>query len=372
MNERSDHVALTRRLRSLLVSAMSEQLFQARRRQFDAGRSEEQVAASRKLSYRYGVLAIAAVIGPVQAYNFFVGHYLPAAVGVIILALFIFNIFLLVRDRPPFLSAPSIVLLSVTLLAMSIVYGKSHNLYWVYPLLVALPVMLRSRAAIWLSMLIGAAVLLMSWQLDVFDTDTFLIVSLSMAHTWIVGAWLLFVLTQTESADEESTTDELTGAFNRRHLLADVRGAFRTYRRYEVPSTLLLLGVDEMDRLETAAGTQVAQDALRSVTRLLLDRLRAADRVFRYDDDQLLALLKETDESRSIPVAEQIRFLVEKADVAPGHDVTVSIGVCDALQADSVDHWLSQCERALYQARRDGSNGVVIATPGAMSGDAAA
>ena len=92
---------------------------------------------------------------------------------------------------------------------------------------------------------------------------------------------------------------------------------------------------------------------------LLTGRLRSADVVFRYGDGTLVALLRSTEESQAIYVAEELRTIIEHA----AH-TTVSIGVCDVMQVDSVDHWLSQCERASYQARSEGCNRVVIATPG--------
>lgn len=77
-------------------------------------------------------------------------------------------------------------------------------------------------------------------------------------------------------------------------------------------------------------------------------------------------MLLETEESNAIHIAEDIRTAVQAADIAAPLEVTVSIGICDVTQANSIDHWLSQCDRALYQAKAQGRNCVVIATPGVL------
>ena len=91
MHEGSDQASPTSRLRRFLVSAVSDDLMQERRRQFDAGRSEQQLVNSRKIAYRYALMGMAVILAPVQAYNLFIGQYIPAMVGMAVLLLFVIN-----------------------------------------------------------------------------------------------------------------------------------------------------------------------------------------------------------------------------------------------------------------------------------------
>jgi diguanylate cyclase (GGDEF)-like protein len=365
MNKATEKSSFGHRLRDLLVSAMSEDLPQERRRQYDSGRAEQYLANSRKIAYRYALMAIAVILAPIQAYNLYTEQYLPAFAGLAVLLLFVTNIYLLVRERPPFLSPPTVLLLTLALVVTSLLYGQSYNLYWIYPLLVALPVLLRTRVSVWLGLLVGVIVL--PFVVMRFDTSTAVVVCLSMAHTWMISAWLMYAVSQhSEQLNQLAITDPLTGAYNRRHLQAEAKRALQIYRRYDVPSTLLLIDVDLFKQVNDECGVDAGDEALCQIVNLVQDRLRSEDRVFRYTGEEFVAILKETDESRAMHVAEQIRSFVEQAELLPGQAITISIGVCDVLQAESVDHWLNQCDRALYQAKAEGRNRVVIATPGAL------
>ena len=201
-----------------LMGAFSEDLLQ-QQPEYDGDRFDEYMVRNRKVAYRYVLMAIAVMLGPIDAHNFYTGNYVPAVAGLVVLFLFLINIVLLTRDKEPFLSAPSVLMMTLALVLMSLVYGQSYNLYWVYPLLVALPVLLKTRVSVWLGILVGIVVT--PFVLMRFDTNTAIIVFLSMAHTWLISAWLMYAASQqSRRLSELAVTDPLTGAFNRRHLIA--------------------------------------------------------------------------------------------------------------------------------------------------------
>ena len=347
------------------MSAFSEDLLPLRR-EFDGDRFDEYMAHNRKVAYRYVLMLIAVMLAPIDAHNFYTGKYIPAVAGLVVLFLFLINIVMLSRDKDPFLSPPSVLLMTLALVLMSMVYGQSYNLYWIYPLLVALPVLLKTRVSVWLGIVVGIVVT--PFVLLRFNTNTAIIVFLSMAHTWLISAWLMFAASQqSRRLSELAVTDPLTGAFNRRHMQREVKQAYLTYQRYQRPATLLLLDVDYFKRVNDEFGHDVGDRALCTIVDMIKDRLRMMDHVFRYGGEEFVVLLMETDESHAIHVAEELRSQIERTNIVPRGNITVSIGVCDVLQADSIDHWQNQCDRALYQAKAEGRNRVVIATPAPLA-----
>ncbi len=359
MSDNARQSSFFERFKQQLVSAFSDDLL-PRRREFDGDRFEAHMARNRKVAYRYVLMAIAVMLAPIDAHNFYSGNYLPALAGFFVLVLFLWNIYLLTREREPFLSPPTVLLMTLALVLMSLVYGQTYNLYWIYPLLVALPVLLKTRVSVWLGVVVG--VIVTPFVFYRFDTSTAIIVCLSMAHTWLISAWLMYAVSeQSRRLNELAVTDPLTGAFNRRHLQAEAQRVFQTYKRYDRPSTLLLVDVDHFKQVNDDFGHEAGDRALCGIVDMIQNRLRVMDHVFRYGGEEFIVMLAEADQAKAGHVAEEIRSAVSESRLLRERQITVSIGVCDVTQAESVDEWLKRCDRALYSAKEQGRDRVVIA-----------
>jgi diguanylate cyclase (GGDEF)-like protein len=343
-----------------VAAAFSNDLL-PQRRHSDRHEYDREMVRYRKVAYRYVLIAIAIMLGPIDAHNYYSGNYIPAAAGLLVLCLFLITIYQLSQNKEPFLSAPTVLFITVGLVILSLLYGQSYNLYWVYPLLVALPVLLKTRVAIWLAILVGLIVTPFVWMR--FDTNTAIIVCLSMAHTWLISAWLMYAVSQqSRRLTELAVTDPLTGALNRRRLKAEAKEAIQAWQRHKRHSSLLLIDVDHFKRVNDELGHDAGDAAICQLVEFLSHRLRRLDHVFRYGGEEFVVLLAETDEAQALHVAEELRAFVERTDILPGRRITVSMGVSGVSQSDSVDHWLKLCDRALYQAKNDGRNRVVVAS----------
>jgi len=344
-----------------VAAAFSSDLL-PQRRHSDKYDYDREMVGYRKVAYRYVLIAIAIMLAPIDAQNYYSGNYIPAAAGLLVLFLFLITIYQLSQDKEPFLSAPTVLFITVGLVILSLLYGQSYNLYWVYPLLVALPVLLKTRVAIWLAILVGLIVTPFVWMR--FDTNTAIIVCLSMVHTWLISAWLMYAVSQqSRRLTELAVTDPLTGALNRRRLKDEAKEAIQAWQRHKRQSTLLLIDIDHFKLVNDELGHDAGDRAICELVDILKRRLRRLDHVFRYGGEEFVVLLAETDEAQALHVAEELRSYVEQADILPGRKTTVSIGVSAVSQSDAVDDWLKQCDRALYQAKSEGRNRVVVAGP---------
>lgn len=318
----------------------------------------------RKAAYCYALLAVAVLLAPIDAHNFYSGHYVLATAGVLVLFLFLGNSYLQSSDRQPLMSLPAVLLVTLGLVMLSLIYSQSYQLYWIYPLLVALPILLKTHLAVWLAIAVGIVVTPFVWMR--FDSGTAAVVSLSIAHTWLIGGGLMYTLSQqSRQVNEQTVTDSLTGAYNRRHLKVVAKQALQTWNRELHPSTMLLIDVDQFDQVTNELGQERGELILCRIVELLKHRVRSLDQVFRYSGQTFAILLSETDEVRAIHVAEELRSCVERAKLVHSRALTVSMGICDVTQVGTVEQWFNQCDRALFQARNEGNNRIVIATPGA-------
>lgn len=169
-----------------------------------------------------------------------------------------------------------------------------------------------------------------------------------------------------------SNVDGLTAIANRR--LFDgflAREWLRAVRRQE-PLTLVMIDVDHFKNFNDTYGHQAGDDCLRRVAAALQANIkRTTDLIARYGGEEFAAVLPDTDAGGAARVAERLRAAVEALGLAhaassAGTVVTVSLGTATVLPtADgSPDALVALADQALYQAKQQGRNRVVVAVAG--------
>jgi diguanylate cyclase (GGDEF)-like protein len=330
------------------------------RRAFDARRMDELLAQRRRDAYRYILILLACITVPINTHNLYSDQTVPAVAGLLLLAILVANIWLLSTKREALLTPAVVLLLSISLVLLSVFYGQNYSLYWLYPLLVALPILLKPRLAAWLGLLCGAIVV--PFLFAKYDTRTATVLSLSMALTWLASAWLVYAVTEQASRLRDmAVTDALTGAYNRRYLELQLQQALGNWQRYGKPSTLLLIDIDHFKRINDRFGHGAGDDAIRGLVDVISRRIRSVDTLCRYGGEEFVVLLSETGMDDAARVAEKLRAAVEAADVLPEGSMTISAGVSGVSIADDVDHWLNLADGALYLAKHNGRNRVELA-----------
>ena len=331
-----------------------------RRRAHDMERVDEQRVKRQRNAYRYILLLLAVILVPIDAHNLYRGEVVPAVGGFLLLGILMINILLLSMNREAFLSPPLVLLLSISLVMLSVYYGQHYNLYLLYPLLVALPILLKTRWAVLLGVLSGlVAAPLVFTQ---YDHTTAMVIGVSMGLTWLVSAWLVYAVTeQSRHLKDMAITDPLTGAYNRRYLELQLEQVLETWTRYQRPASVLLIDIDHFKRINDKFGHGVGDTAIKNLVEVISRNIRNVDTLCRYGGEEFVVLLAETPLSNARPVAEKLRAAVESTRVLPEVGMTISVGVCDVSVASGVDHWLNLADAALYLAKRNGRNRVELA-----------
>ncbi len=338
------------------------------RREHDGESVDELRNKRRRGAYRYVLLLLAVVLLPIVAHNIYIRQIFPAVSALLLLGILMVNILLLSVNREAFLSPPVVLLLSIALVMLSLYHGQNYNLYLLFPLLVALPVLLKTRWAVFLGVLSG--LLASPMMLTQYDSITVAAIGISMGLTWLVSAWLVFAMTaQSRRLRDMAITDSLTGAFNRRYLELQVAKSVQDWERYRRPVSLLLLDLDYFKHVNDRFGHAVGDAVLQRVVNLIQQRIRKVDTLCRFGGEEFMLLLSETTAEKARLVAEELCRAVECAKILPEGRMTVSVGVCDVTQAQDMEHWFKLADAALYQAKRKGRNRVEVA---ASLSDAAA
>lgn len=91
-----------------------------------------------------------------------------------------------------------------------------------------------------------------------------------------------------------SITDELTGAVNRRGLMADLGKALSNAKRSGVSGVLAMIDLDGFKGVNDSFGHNVGDEVLRQVTALMMRKVRGTDTVARLGGDEFALVLPAT------------------------------------------------------------------------------
>ena len=168
-----------------------------------------------------------------------------------------------------------------------------------------------------------------------------------------------------------SIFDEGAGTYNLRYFEIRLHEEFERARRYNCPLTLLLMEIDNLQKISSSYGRIMGAKAFGMIGKLLKESSRASDIIARYGGDQLIMLLPNTALYSAKKAAEKYRANIEKKELDVDDDehaaksvhlnFTVSIGV-SSLHSDikHASELTRRADIALYKAKARGRNRVVI------------
>jgi diguanylate cyclase (GGDEF)-like protein len=173
------------------------------------------------------------------------------------------------------------------------------------------------------------------------------------------------VVTERHARDERlaylSRFDELTGEMNRFHLTEILAAAFDEAVRYRSSCGFLIVGIDNLARVNEAYGFAIADEVIRSIAKSIRTRMRGGDALGRFSGNKFGIVLKNCTPDDLATAATRMLATVRNAVVETRKGkvaATVTIGgVVAPRHARAVDDILSRAQEALEvaKARRRGS-----------------
>jgi diguanylate cyclase (GGDEF)-like protein len=174
------------------------------------------------------------------------------------------------------------------------------------------------------------------------------------------------LMKKTAELERLCRTDALTGLANRRSLREALDSEVSRATRYGRTVSLAMLDVDHFKRLNDTYGHPAGDHALMSIANVLTRSVRKNDFVGRYGGEEIAVILPETGMHGAGVLTERLRKAIEEEvidwDGQPMR-VTVSIGVASVSKAhgESTDSLMRAADKALYEAKAQGRNRVVLA-----------
>lgn len=162
-----------------------------------------------------------------------------------------------------------------------------------------------------------------------------------------------------------ATLDPLTGLFNRRYFFELTQQELNRSRRYNRPLSVIMLDIDHFKEVNDRFGHLVGDRVIVEVARRIQKALRRVDQACRYGGEEFAVLLPETTLTQAEMVATRLWQLVTRQPTVSGElklKITVSVGVATYHQDGviAVDTLLDRADKAMYYAKQNGRNRVVI------------
>jgi diguanylate cyclase (GGDEF)-like protein len=180
-------------------------------------------------------------------------------------------------------------------------------------------------------------------------------------------------LTELESVNEKlkimSTTDALTGLYNRGHFETCFTHEFNRATRHKRQLSIVLCDIDHFKSINDQNGHKAGDECLQALARLFKKRLtRADDLIARYGGEEFIVLLSDTSMSQAKVIAEDLRLSLQNMYFefqGKRIPVTASFGISslNSLDTQSADQLVTQADVALYRAKDAGRNQVVCWNP---------
>lgn len=158
--------------------------------------------------------------------------------------------------------------------------------------------------------------------------------------------------------------DALTNIPNRASFDERFEAEFDRAKRYNHALTLAVLDVDHFKKINDSFGHTAGDKTLSALGRLLRKWLRRSDFVARYGGEEFVILLPDVPVNQARPLLQKLCDNVAAVPfVYRGQNltITVSIGAAQANLAETSLDLFEIADKALYQAKNNGRNQVVIA-----------
>jgi diguanylate cyclase (GGDEF)-like protein len=163
---------------------------------------------------------------------------------------------------------------------------------------------------------------------------------------------------------QSATRDGLTGVYNKRFFLDQLRKELAWHKRHDQPLTLMFVDIDHFKRVNDTYGHQAGDDVLHQLAAELNRACRTEDILARYGGEEFSVILRLTSPAEAANIAARLRESVERHPFNHGKmaiPITVSIGVVtrSGAKIGDAEALIGEADRLLYEAKEQGRNRVV-------------
>jgi len=154
-----------------------------------------------------------------------------------------------------------------------------------------------------------------------------------------------------------SEKDELTGIFNRRQFNKTIEsGSFNSSAIEKF--SLIFFDIDHFKKINDQHGHLIGDEVLKEIAQHTAGFIRSDDLFFRWGGEEFAILMSLTDLKIATKKAEQLRASIEAQSWVIDLKISVSLGVTQIKQRDTLKSLQERADHLLYRAKKEGRNTV--------------
>jgi diguanylate cyclase (GGDEF)-like protein len=165
--------------------------------------------------------------------------------------------------------------------------------------------------------------------------------------------------------ERQAMVDSLTGLANRRSLEETLRLELARAARFGDTVSVVLADLDKFKAVNDRFGHAAGDEVLKAFADALRETVRESDVAGRWGGEEFALVLSGTDAEGGARLAERARASFENMAVQMPDgtmlQVTASFGVASFPESHQLGDLLAAADSALYEAKREGRNRVVVA-----------
>ena len=170
-----------------------------------------------------------------------------------------------------------------------------------------------------------------------------------------------------EQTMEMAIMDGLTGLYNRRYFDSQFRTLAQQAASRDKKLSIVLTDIDFFKSINDTHGHDVGDEVLREFGDRVQRSVRGADIACRYGGEEFVLVLPDSDKEAAMAIAERLRVRMEQDAIAVSGNskelsITISLGGASVDgPEDTAEAILKRADEALYRAKREGRNRVMLA-----------
>ncbi|MCL1924490.1 MAG: diguanylate cyclase [Defluviitaleaceae bacterium] len=167
---------------------------------------------------------------------------------------------------------------------------------------------------------------------------------------------------------ELAFTDDLTGIYNRRYFNKIVLDNLINLEIEKHKVSFIVFDIDHFKKINDTYGHLSGDDVLKSVVSIVSSSLRSGYIFARWGGEEFVIFLPKTDEKNAKGLATKLKLEIANTPIVDREseviNITCSFGVYThnfgTMEAKSLSYYISNSDKALYQAKETGRNKVVV------------